>query len=189
MPTIIPDTDLPKLTHAANAKKQPWPLLYHLMLQAGLRVSEVCHLAWCDLIFRHTALSLIHLDAAATKNNRQRDLPVNKILDEHIATTWCTFASLNGFALAHYVAAYRPTTRPFTTRTIQRTLHKLGYAALGRAVTPHQLRHTFATRLLRVTDIRTVQMALGHRNVSTTQVYTHPDMNHLQQAVQRMSEA
>lgn len=189
MPTIIPDSDLPKLTIAANHKHQPWPLLYHLMLQAGLRVSEVCHLAWSDLIFHDNPVNLIRLDASATKNNRTRDLPVNKTLHEHITTTWHGFAKLHQFAPPHYIAAHRPNAKPFTTRTLQRTFHKLGHTALGRPITPHQLRHTFATRLLRVTDIRTVQMALGHRNVSTTQVYTHPDMNHLQDAVQRMSEA
>lgn len=189
MRTIVPDVDLPKLTIAAHRQRHPWPLIYHLMLQAGLRVSEVCHLAWCDLIFQGHPVNLIRLDTSATKNNRERELPVNTILHQHINTTWYSFALLHKFAPPHHIAATRPNAKPFTTRTLQRHLHDLAMKTLGRPITPHQLRHTFATRLLRVTDIRTVQMALGHRNVSTTQVYTHPDMNHLQKAVQRMSEA
>lgn len=62
-----------------------------------------------------------------------------------------------------------------TTRSVQRMIKKYAKrAGLGVNATPHTLRHSFATDLLRAgADIRTVQESLGHRNISTTQIYTH----------------
>ena len=66
-------------------------------------------------------------------------------------------------------------------RVMKKQLYCRGY----RHVT---LRHTYATRLMRVTNIRTVQVLLGHRRLSSTQIYTHPDQEDKDKAIDKMQE-
>ena len=62
---------------------------------------------------------------------------------------------------------------PWLNRLIQRQ-------ALGQKMSPHMLRHSFATHLLESSsDLRAVQELLGHANIATTQIYTHLDFQHL----------
>ncbi|GAH96402.1 unnamed protein product, partial [marine sediment metagenome] len=57
-----------------------------------------------------------------------------------------------------------------------------------REIHPHILRHTFATRLMSKTSMRVVQELLGHKNLSSTQIYTHPNNADLQEAIDSLNE-
>ncbi|MCS6978132.1 MAG: tyrosine recombinase XerC [Gemmatales bacterium] len=152
------------------------------LYSAGLRVSELVGLNVQD----------VDLDAAVAtvrgKGKRERlallGRPALKALQAWLQTREQLLASLNRQTEAVFVNLRG--TR-LTVRSVGRLLRKyLLQAGLNVRATPHTLRHSFATHLLdRGADIRSVQELLGHRNLSTTQVYTHLTTSRLHDSYRR----
>ncbi len=179
----IPDAHLPGFLTQAACLKHPIPLAIALMIYAGLRVGETVRLAWIDLAQNWQPNTAIRLTAQMCKSNRQRIVPVNSSLAAAILSASQTARAKWQHSPAAYAVSATKTGGPINVRTIQRAVEKLGWQACSMHVTPHTLRHTFATRLLSVTNLRTVQEALGHRRISTTAIYTHPSFQELTDGV------
>lgn len=159
-------------------------LIVALMSEAGLRVSEVTHLLTSDLIISDHPVSNLVIRGEIAKRRQARSIPINQLLKSSIETYFSPdiadlFPNKNLYAF--------PSTHKkdhISRRAINSMLALKSQKSFGRSISPHQLRHTFATRLMRVTNIRIVQELLGHRHLSSTQIYTHPNTLDLQKAVQ-----
>ncbi len=154
-----------------------------LFLEAGLRVGEVVLLSMSDLYFNCKPVTTLILRAEITKNHNERSVPVSTRLCEALDEYLLNFSNLyNGNkspgAFEGYVIGSK-----ITTRAVEKIINRAGWKALGRPVHPHMLRHTFATKLMRVTDIRTVQELLGHSTIISTQIYTHPNEDDKKKAI------
>jgi site-specific recombinase XerD len=136
-------------------------LLVMLLYYGGLRLSEARNLRWEDVDFER---GLIHLKSC--KGGRDRVV----FLHPKVSQTMVEYGPhrLGPVLLSARGGKYNP-------RTIELIVEKAAEkAGIGREVTPHSLRHCFATHLLEAgAGLRHIQELLGHRDIRTTQVYTH----------------
>ncbi len=155
----------------------------HAMLEvlygAGLRVSELCSLSMNSIDRRSGMVRVLG------KGNKERLVPVNETALDAL-DAWL---ARRGELLAKRHAHQDPTALflnfrggRLTARSLQRHLDRyVKQLALNRTVSPHALRHSFATHLLAGgADIRTIQELLGHASLTTTQRYTAVSFEQLQ---------
>jgi len=141
--------------------------IFELIYSSGLRVSELTALDLKDIDYRADSLRVFG------KGSKERIVPLGKrarmILEEYIQKARVKMVKEDNDALFLNSSGKR-----LTSRSIQRIMKKyLMLAGLDRKASPHSLRHSFATHLLDSgLDIRMVQELLGHKDISTTQIYT-----------------
>ena len=154
-----------------------------LMLDAGLRVGEVVQLWYHHLYYNCLPVTSIIIMPEIAKNKTERTIPVSQRLCEalkkhHPYISGRFYKNNTGPVFSRSLTRFS-----LTTRQVERIIKAAAMKALGRPVHPHVLRHTFASNLMRVTDMRTVQELLGHKNLSSTQIYTHPNSEDLKKAI------
>lgn len=146
----------------------------------GLRVSELCGLCASDVDWNEQVVRV------RGKGRKERLVPIGEPALDAIKTYWkLRKPQPEG---AHPVFSARPNKPvPLTPRTVQLRLKKyLAAAGLDPNMTPHKLRHSFATHLLDAgADLRSVQELLGHAHLVTTQVYTHITTERLKRAYEK----
>jgi len=147
--------------------------MLELMYSSGLRLAELVGLNLDD-VDRGDALLRV-----TGKGSKQRDLPVGRQALRALAD-W--LRARPGLATPEEPALFvSQRGRRLSPRAVQKRFRERGITAgLARGVHPHMLRHSFASHLLESSgDLRAVQELLGHADISTTQIYTHLDFQHL----------
>ncbi|HUX83088.1 MAG TPA: tyrosine-type recombinase/integrase [Halothiobacillus sp.] len=150
--------------------------LFELIYSCGLRVAELVTLDLADV-------DLTEGIARVTgKREKTRLVPVGSRAIERVRA-WLPLRQTMLRDPAETALFVNRHGGRLTTRSVQLRLDRLSaQLGLGQALHPHQLRHAFATHVLESSgDLRAVQEMLGHESLSTTQIYTHLDFQHLAQ--------
>lgn len=142
-----------------------------LFYSSGLRLSELSQLDLSDLDLPQALVTVLG------KGQKTRTLPVGKMAISAIKR-WLTVRPDTAGEQAVFLSQRGSR---ISTRNIQARIRKLGReSGMPQNVHPHMLRHSFASHMLESSgDLRAVQELLGHADISTTQIYTHLDFQHL----------
>ena len=179
--TLPKDLSVIEVTRLLQGQGEKSPLsqrntaMLHLLYATGMRVSELVSLP----------VMAINIDAGFVrvlgKGSKERLIPFGEEAGEKISLYLQNSRGrlLNGkTSNALFVTSRgRAMTRLRFWQIIKETAYKVG---IDKKITPHMLRHSFATHLLEHgADLRSVQLMLGHSDISTTQIYTHVDSRRL----------
>lgn len=153
--------------------------IIEMLYGSGLRVSELVELTFSHM-YRSEGYMLI-----AGKGNKQRLVPISPEAEKWFAYWLEDRARWPQDPSATDVAFVNRYGRPLTRAMIFTIIKRLAQAAgVTKHVSPHTLRHSFATHMLQNgADLRIIQQLLGHENITTTEIYTHVDVEDLRKAI------
>jgi integrase/recombinase XerC len=181
LPHVLDVDVMQKLLDAPAPSEEPERSLWvrdlavmELFYSSGLRLAELAYSRLPDL-----DLAAGHITVTG-KGNKTRRLPLGRKAREAL-NAWLELRTCWANARSEDWVFLMPKGGRFYERAIQlRLQHQAQRAGLPQHVHPHMLRHSFASHLLESShDLRAVQELLGHADISTTQIYTHLDFQHL----------
>ncbi|WP_456395001.1 site-specific tyrosine recombinase/integron integrase [Thermococcus sp.] len=177
LPKALTKEEVRKLLSVISPLKKRDRLIVLLLYGTGLRVSELCNLKLRDIDFERGIITV-----KGGKGAKDRMVPLPGPIIEEIKAYLAMREDGSEYLL---VEERREKKDRISPKTVWYILRKYG-AKAGIKVTPHMLRHSFATHMLENgVDIRVIQEILGHSNLSTTQIYTKVTVEHLKRAQER----
>jgi len=154
--------------------------IIEMLYSCGLRVSELCALSLNNLYLNDDMIRIMG------KGSKERLLPVGgrakNFLNDYLIHCRPGIQKDKGSSSVFLSRNGNPLTRAMINNILRKWSQVAG---ISKSVSPHTLRHSFATHLLEGgADLRFVQALLGHSDISTTQIYTHLDKHHLKEVYQ-----
>ena len=184
LPEVLTELEIEKLIKSFDIKEnfgQRNRTIIEVLYGTGIRVSELVNLKLSNIFFKESIIKIIG------KGNKERFVPLGKIASNEIRkylkirdnsiidSKFSDIVFLNRYG--------RGLTRSMIFKIISDSYKRIG---LDKKISPHTLRHSFATHLLKNgADLRTIQIILGHESITTTEIYTHLDTYHLDEVLKK----
>jgi integrase/recombinase XerD len=176
VPRVLSFDEVETLLNAPDRTKpvgnRDWAML-HVLYATGLRATELCELAQREIDLRAGYVRVVG------KGNKQRIVPLGEVAVEAVEdyleqSRGRLLKNCGGPGSTPYLFVTRRGSS-MTRQAFWKNIKKYARRAdIDKPISPHKLRHSFATHLLeRGADLRIVQTLLGHANIDTTQIYTH----------------
>lgn len=183
---ILPEKDFSKLEKALPYLRPKQQAVLAILMYCGLRVGELTRLRLSDIKLENGKPREILVRASTTKTRVGRYVPIPYMATKPMLTYLATNpAKAQELTPESYLFPGKRGRAFLGSRAIQTAVATVCRITFKKHVNPHLLRHTYATMLLKHTDIRQVQMLLGHKKLSSTEIYTHPTFDDLTSAVDR----
>jgi integrase/recombinase XerD len=180
LPDVLSEKEISLIINAIQESSQFYQrdkAIIELLYSCGIRVTELCNLEMSSLFIDEDLIRVMG------KGNKERLLPLGvrskKYLDDYIKHSRNSHIKKSGSSFVFVSRNGNQLTRAMINIILNKWTQVSG---LKKSVSPHKLRHSFATHLLEGgADLRFVQALLGHSDISTTQIYTHIDKHYLKE--------
>ena len=187
LPAFIDETDMMTLLDSIDTTSDLGNrnrVLLELLYATGMRVSEACSLEVRQINFYNNTIKV------NGKGKKDRIVVLYKDIADKLKF-YVNFTRINLLSksgnneIGNVFINYKGT--PLTTRGVRKIINSIiDECALNKHISPHMIRHSFATSLLNNgADLRIVQELLGHENLSTTQIYTHVSTENMKRAFEQ----
>lgn len=186
-PETLLDNEIEKIYSIARTISYRDFMIINLALTTGLRNSELCDLTIECIRAYQIIPDVMMLPGTIAKGGTGREIPLHPDTRANLEIFLNLKSTSNEDLTPRaplFVSKY--THNKLSPRDVQRIVSTCSKLSIGRSINPHVLRHTFATRLLYVSNLEIVRKVLGHKNIQTTQIYVHPSSNELAEAVNKM---
>lgn len=184
LPEVLTETEITELIESYDLNEnfgQRNRTIIEVLYGTGIRVSELINLKLSNIFFKENIMKI------TGKGNKERFVPIGNIASSEIKV-YLKIRNKNiidsKFSDIVFLNRYgRGLTRSMIFKIISDSYKRVG---LDKKISPHTLRHSFATHLLKNgADLRTIQLILGHESITTTEIYTHLDTNHLEDVLKK----